>query len=349
MTLKFLQWYPEWGIEKKNLNYMKGITKFPNHHPPYTFGVPYDGWIDVCEADALRGVLYDEPNKITFKFLDDYDVILTIILGGNIGHTKWLKENYPDKKVIALMEPIPPFWYTGNFHSIMTKADGFSMIQKDVQSADLVLLDSIIYVDSLREMFKSNNIVYCPNPIEVDEIKSFMDLSKRRHNLIGAGCHCNFSDTRQETEKVLIIFNNRDTIERWLFNSNNPDDKKEGAFDKYIPFRLDYKDHLREQNMISVFVDNCTGACSIQSRRCAAMGIPTVGNNQIDSHIQICPDLASDPKNYQVMSDNLTRLIHDESFYKEQVAKTLINIEKYNYNACKDRLFKNMKEFGIID
>lgn len=343
--MRFLQWFPEWGHSRTKIRNISSIYRYPTHHAPRTFVIPYDGWLDVLEADALRGV---PDGKEDYRFLDDYDGILTLILGDNIGSTAWLRKNYPDKKLITIIEPFPPVWYVQNAHGIMTNPYGFRLMKKDILASDITMVDSCLYDEPLREIYGTDKIYWSPNPVAVDYIKGFMDLSKRRRDLIGAGQHCNFPQTLPETVKVLNIFKNRGTIERWLFNSNVESDKRFGVFDKYIPFKQDHKEHLREQNQISIFVDNCTGACSIQSRRCAAMGIPTIGNNIIGSHVQICPDLVSRPQDYYGMALKLTRLINDEDFYQEQVRKTLINIEKYNYNNCKERLFKIMQERDIL-
>lgn len=343
---KILQWFPEWGRNtefRKKVRHITGIKEFGHYHTPYTL-VPsaYDGWIDALQCDRLNGSVFVD-GKEDFGFLDNYDIIFTIILGDNIGATAWLRQQFPDLKIITILEPFPPEWYRYNTNLISIR---YPEMKRDVQAADMVLLDSIVYIGELSEIYNSDKITYNPNPNENEYIKKFWNPDERRNDLLCGGMHCNFIYTRQETEKVLKLFGRRGKVERWLFN--NLPNLAYPDWDQTLARMPNGDDYLRKQNQCYVFVDNCTGACSIQTRRCAAMGIPTVGNNQIDSQIQICPDLALDPHDYRGMANILARLFDDRDFYEEQVTKTLINVELYNYSNCKERLFKELKRFDLI-
>ena len=345
--MKILQWFTQWGKGpefRTKVRDIRGIHKYPSYQTPYVM-VPsaYDAWIDALECDRLNGSVFVD-GKEDFSFIDDYDMLFTIILGDNMGSTAWLREHYPEKKIITILEPFPPYWYYNNVNNLL--ADRFPLMKKDVEAADMVLLDSIVYIKELSEIYHTNKITYNPNPNENEYIKSFWNPEERRNNLLGGGQHCNFVHTRIETEKVLREFNRRGRIERWLFN--NLPNMYYPEWDRVLTRMPQKEDYLREQNKIYVFVDNCTGACSIQTRRCAAMGIPTVGNNQIDSQIQICPDLAPSPTNYKGMALLLEELFDNEDFYEEQVKKTLINVEQYSYSSCKERLFKELKRLDVI-
>lgn len=344
---RFLQWFTQWGrgVEfRKKVRDLGGIKKYPTYQTPYKI-VPsaYDAWIDALQCDRLNGSVFIN-GKEDLSFIDNYDILFTIILGDNIGSTAWLREHYPEKKIITILEPFPPYWYSYNVNALMS--DRFPHMLKDVQAADMVLLDSVVYIEQLNKIYQTDKITYNPNPNENEYIKGFWKPEERRDDLLGGGQHCNFVHTRTETEKVLDIFGRRGEIERWLFN--NLPTVSYPKWDRTIPRMPNGDDYLREQNKLHVFVDNCTGACSIQTRRCAAMGIPTIGNCEIDSQLQICPDLAPSPSNYKAMAILLEELFDNESFYKEQVKKTLINVELYSYNSCKERLFKELKRFDLV-
>lgn len=344
---KFLQWFTQWGrgVEfRKKVRDLGGIKEYPHYQTPYAI-VPsaYDAWIDALECDRLNGSVFVD-GKEDFSFIEDYDILFTIILGDNIGSTAWLREQFPEKKIITILEPFPPIWYAYDTNRITS--DKYPDMLRDVQAADVVLLDSIVYIDKLKQLYKTNKITYNPNPNENDYIKSFWKPEERRDDLLGGGQHCNFVHTRTETEKVLRLFGRRGEIERWLFN--NLPNISYPEWDKTLARIPNGDDYLREQNKLYVHVDNCTGACSIMTRRCAAMGIPTVGNCEIDSQVQICPDLAPSPTNYKGMALMLAFLFDDEDFYNEQVAKTLKNVELYSYSSCKERLFNELKRFDLI-
>ena len=331
--MKVIQFFPEWGFDRGKIREISQLLRFPSHHEPYTFVVPYDTWIDALEADSIRGVPHidGEPD---YGFIDEYDAVLTLILSDNIGAAKWIRDNYPDKLILAILEPFPPWWYIYDVNGIMSKV--YPSMKIDVDAADVVLMDSSVYVKPLRKIYGSDKIVYCPNPVETEYIQTFTDLHKREHRIIGGGRHSNFQDTLTETNRVLEIFGRRGIIERWLFNSSIADPN----WDVVLPFRADHRQHLREQNMIGIFLDNCTGGCSIQSRRCGAMGIPIVGNTEIDSHVQINPSLARKPNDYDGMARILERLIYNDTFYARMASEALTNVTLYSYDNCRKRLME---------
>jgi len=76
----------------------------------------------------------------------------------------------------------------------------------------------------------------------------------------------------------------------------------------------------------------------------AAIGVPMVGSNRIDSMRRCFPFTSHDPYDTKAMVESIKKLWTDEAFYKKVVDYAKEACEYYNYKNSKERFLKALKE-----
>lgn len=77
---------------------------------------------------------------------------------------------------------------------------------------------------------------------------------------------------------------------------------------------------------------------------CAAIGVPMVGSNRIESMNRCFPQLAIDPFDGKGSVELMKRLWKDETFYAEVIDYARGASEYYNYKNCRDRFMSALEE-----
>ena len=87
-----------------------------------------------------------------------------------------------------------------------------------------------------------------------------------------------------------------------------------------------------------------TVAAGTFSANCAVLGIPCIGNQEIDTQRICFPDLSIHPYDLTNAVKLLKKLMTDKKFYKEQADMGLKNIEYFSADSMKKQFYEDIKE-----
>ena len=130
-----------------------------------------------------------------------------------------------------------------------------------------------------------------------------------------------------------------------LYGYNGKNDKisqwQRMCFDE-IEKLMSYPDFIRGLMRNRVIIENCSyhtyGRTSVDT---AALRIPTMGTNRIDSMNRCFPNMVADPYDLKTQYKILNRMLSDDKWLQEQM--------DYAYDACEYYNYKNAKErFDIM-
>jgi len=169
-----------------------------------------------------------------------------------------------------------------------------------------------------------------------------------------------------ETQDVMGLFfhwwegktNHAEKVLRWLkesgfnikskvfaYKADRDTDKRWGAtyFDDYLPM-MTYPDFIQEVLRCKLCYDftgyHTYGRNSVDN---AALGIPTIGTDRVESMRRCFPNLICDPFNIKGTFDIAKRVLTDDKWRQEQIDYAKQASEFYNYKNSKARFLAALK------
>lgn len=112
-----------------------------------------------------------------------------------------------------------------------------------------------------------------------------------------------------------------------------------------LVYPMNYPEFMNHFISNKVVVDYCGyhtyGRSTVD---CAAVGVPMVGSDRIESMNRCFPDIAHDPYDAKSIVSSIKKLWTNEKFYTDTIEKAREAVEYYNYKNAKQRFLAALEE-----
>ena len=310
-----------------DLGYQNGYHKFDNHRLPQAYMelVPWYSirWDSIDEIkDSNNIIVIQTPTNNELKSLQKIEKLLdtnTIFINQESSIFDWFDWPAAEQELyINILSKCKAFLYHNEHDKNIMKVFTNNFIKYP---------GCINFSVPTKKQFNEGKYVFIPNPIK-----------RYQRGMIG---HKLVSDTVKDTP----IYSMRYNYPELKHNLSFPDCYKLEGIN--IQDRLSMSEWLgfiyNSKFGVDIHREFSGGNCSLEF---GALGIPLIGNINLDTQRDIFPDLSFEFNDYDNIKKTINLLLTDKDFYEECSQKALDNTkEKYNSELIVNNFKQEINKF----
>jgi len=301
-------------------------------------------WDNCLKSDLVVGGLYNWHLAMGGDILlwdevgpkmKDYDIIFIPINGHTINSRLISRAKDmvgDDVKVITAVDYAREIWSR-------TIPDILHHLRHELLAADFIWTADGAHIPYLQALTNGQrHINFLPHPVDVDKLST----------------HAVTKEDREKDVSVYIHRYDNDWVTPWLATKNLPwpmlvicgadiaptlppyfqDVRQPMPFVEYVPWQAQRYVSLDSCNMIHTF-----GRMQVEN---AALGIPTVGTENVEAQKFLWPRLVTKAGDAVKQAELVARLFDDTAFYDEVVKYAAIHARWYSHENAKKQLITHL-------
>lgn len=285
-------------------------------------------WVQAFREAGGVGEMYPSINK---DYLEKYDIVHINYTSGHPSYIEAVRNALGNSstKIIANVDYAMSMWETIN---------PFNMKHQ------LGMADMVFHVESsgaaALSRFLGRKVPIIPHPVDTRHIKQLLVDGKNKETLATCQWH-RYGSTWSAYYYGLLGHK----LTKYLVSFTPPGPQKlvnlETLFDRVLLSMeyVKYISHVLSTATINLDLapDNTYGRGLVDA---AALGIPTIGSNTIESARIIWPELAVKPHDHKATYDVADRLLHDDEFYHDMSERGIDMCELYSCESSYKRMME---------
>jgi len=284
-------------------------------------------WIPTFEGDVF---LYNEIKDN----LEDFDVIQVNLSAQDFHLVNNIKERLKNSetKIVANCDYTTELW--------QSSFDYIDTMRRELKGADMIYGTEPIMAGTLQTLI-GRKVHVLPHPTHVKRLKSLSTNDKDDYISVNWHRYDNFSmipaiTVRDLGKKIQLIgYDVKADRKRYVTGY---------LYDRIIAGTnfLDFTDILMKSPVVfEPFTLNSYGRTTVET---AALGVPTVGSNRVESVRRCFPKTCLDPFDVIGNRKMIKKILTDEKFKDEVVEYAKEACEYYSQQNCKERYLKALEE-----